>query len=176
MTSPTARAEQGNPLGVDAMIPPVNPFLGLLPKKYWPLRKSFFEYTITFKTGSPNGAAQLAASASNQPGTTNIQADSDFLMMAISGLLIATDDTTSVANAPVMIQVFDTGSSQGLSDFPVRWDTLVGTAQNPFFLPFPRVFEKNGSITALLTNLIATARNAYLTFHGFKIYPQPPAD
>lgn len=176
MTAQTQRAEQGTPLFADSMIPPVNPFLGLLPKRYWALEKSFFTYTIAYKTGSPNGAAQLAASAVAQTASTNIQADADFLLIAITGLLIATDDVTSVANSPATIQISDSGSSQALSDFPVHWANVVGTAQNPAFLPFPRIFRANGAITTALTNLTATARNAYLAFHGFKIYPRLPQD
>jgi hypothetical protein len=174
MTSPTDRAESGQPYFANEMIPPVNPFLGLLPKKYWPRRKAYFEYTITYKTGSPNSAAQLAASAVGQAGSTNIQADADFLLIALAGLVINTDDVTLPASAAAMIQIQDSGSSQALSDFPVRFENQFGTAQNPFFLPFPRVFEKNATITTNVTNLTAVAKNVYLTFHGFKIYPETP--
>lgn len=177
MTSPTQRAEQNFPQFADSLIPPVNPFLGLLPKKYWKRTKQFFTYSITYAAGSPNtGAAVLAANASAQVATTPIQADSDFLMIAIAGLLIATDNITTVANSPALLSLLDSGSSQGLSDYPVHFLNLVGTAQNPLFLPFPRVFTRNATLTAQLTNLTATARNVYLAFHGFKIYPEEPTD
>lgn len=172
MTSPTIRAEQSLPQFADSLIPPVNPFLGLLPKKYWTRRKQFFTYTITFATGSPNAALQLAASAVGQTGSTAIQADADFLMIAVAGLLIATDNITTVANSPATLQILDSGSSQALSDFPVHFLNLVGTAQNPLYLPFPRVFERNATLTVQITNLTATARNVFLAFHGFKIYPE----
>lgn len=177
MTNPSNRAYGGGlPIAAD-MIPPVNPFLGLLPRKYWTKEKAFFTYTIGFFTGSPNQVGALGSGAgTNASGSTNIQGDADFCCIALAGLVIQTDNITAIAVPAILCQLFDSGSSQGLSDFPIRYEDLFGTAQNPAYLPFPRVFRRNGSINATLTNQQALAKNVYLAFIGFKIYPDEAGD
>lgn len=175
MTDPFVRMATGGEFPANAMLPPVNPFLGLIPKKYWGRRKEFFTYPIGYYTNSPSTNGQpLAASAVAQQASVNIDGDSDFLLLLVTGLLIATDNTTTVNNAPALIQIADGASSQAISLNPVHFSTVVGDGSNPFFVPFPRVFAKNGSIQTRLWNLEAAARNVYLSFHGFKIFDDTP--
>lgn len=173
MTPPTARAMQHQPYFADSLIPPVNPFLGLLPKQYWALRKQFFTYTLSFTTNSPNpGGAQLAALAPGQSASTNIQRDADFLAIALTGIVTdGATDLTVQANPRILVSLTDSGSAQGLSDFPVDWSAYIGTAQNPAFLPFPRVWNANATVTATLKNLANAIFNVRIAVLGMKMYP-----
>lgn len=53
-----------------------------------------------------------------------------------------------------------------LFDKPLSWNAFVGTAFNPFPLPFPLWCSKASTITGILTNLNTANRVARLTFHG----------
>ncbi len=163
---PTQATTRGNPPINAPSAPPISPFLALLPAKYWRLRKEFFTYT------PPGGPINVAASAQSfSLPNVPINTDSDFLLMAITGVTFGTDDSTIVANPPLDIKFQDGSSSQFISNDFLIWDAIVGTAKEPFYLPYPRVLGGGSSFSTVITNLTATARHVSLAFHGFKIYP-----
>jgi hypothetical protein len=48
--------------------------------------------------------------------------------------------------------------------------TLFGPNDMPFTWPVPKILDPNSTFTARVTNLVATAFNIRLSFHGYKIF------
>lgn len=140
------------------------PFLGWLPRKLWRRAKDFFVYSAEF--------IPLAASIT---GTfeTAIQADSDFLCVAVTRLVTAVDNTTFVANVPELVTIFDAGSGRNLMDRAIHIDNIMGTGQLPTYWPMPKIFRANSTITTTVQNLEATARNVRIAYLGFKVFDYP---
>jgi hypothetical protein len=144
------------------ILPPVNPFLGLIPKKYWKRLKDFFVYATDF-TPLVKGATT--------PQTIQIQNDSDFLIMA--GLLteFQTDNTTIVTNPPIMATITDSGSGRQLMNTAIHVSNLFGTAQLPAIWPFPKLIPAGAALVTTLTNLDGTNdRNVRIAYWGFKVF------
>jgi hypothetical protein len=137
--------------------------LALLPPGIRGKAKDFFTYNITFNT---IGAGATAT------GSANIQGDSDFVW--IRGSVIVTDAAfttfTSPAAAPLLIQLGDAGSGRQLQDSSTHLSNMFGTAQLPFDLPFPKIFERSGQIQVQLVNQSGGALVVRLAFHGFKVF------
>lgn len=138
--------------------------LRLLPPRVRTRVKDFFTYNIVFNT--------LAASATST-NSANIQGDSDFWLIATSMIVTNAAGTsfTSPASVPVTIELSDTASGRTLQDSASALSSVFGTAQLPFYLPFPREFKAGGQLQAKLQN--QDSGNAYLvrlSFHGFKVY------
>jgi hypothetical protein len=117
--------------------------------------------------------AEIDALASGGQGsdTVQIQADSDFLVQALSFFCV--DDTTNgQITAPyTTIQVTDTGSGTTLFDQAIPILSAFGTAQLPFMLPVPRLFVANSVINVAITNVNSTNNQSYwFNFHGRKIF------
>lgn len=104
------------------------------------------------------------------------QADSGFAIVK-TAFTIATDANVFVANisdtpkyAPQVITLSDSGSGRDLSNAPVSINTYFGTGQEPFIWCRPKVLDPNSTFAARIQNLVATAFNIRLSFHGFKIF------
>lgn len=146
-------------------------YAGILPAAVLAAPKLHFLYSTNYDTNTPGfpGSGNLAANAVNQKNQIQIQNDAHFLIVAITGRVTNTDNTT-LANAPVpvLVDISDT-SGQQWDDGPQHWDNFIGTAQAPLFLPYPKLVLKGTNINVLLTNLTATARIVRLSFLGFKV-------
>lgn len=119
--------------------------------------RDYFVYSsglITF--GATNSA--LAVNIS-------IQADADFICAYIT---VVNSDALGF-----LVQITDQGSQRRLSNVPLRFDQVGGTAQRPYVLPMPHRFPRNGSITLDTTNLGANASTARLDLHGYKVWATP---
>jgi hypothetical protein len=140
--------------------------LALLPPSIRGKAKDFFTYNITFNT--------IAAGAT-ATGSANIQGDSDFLW--IRGSLIVTDAAgttfTSSAAAPLLVAIGDAASGRQLQDSNTHISNVFGTAQLPFDLPYPKMFERSGQIQATLVSQAAGALVVRMAFHGFKVFDTP---
>ena len=147
--------------GAAQFLPALNPFLGLLPREFWPKTKDFFVYSIEF--------VPLAASATS---TTSIQIQADSAFLITMGTVVVTDTTnaTFISNIPELILITDAGSGRQLSDKAVHMNNLFGTAQLPAVWPFPKIMAPSSTLAATLQNLEATARNVRLSFWGFKVF------
>lgn len=144
-------------------------YAGILPSPVLAAPKMHFTYTSQYATGFA-GSGQLAASAVGQKNQVGIQNDAHFLVVAITGRVTNSDNTTLVnAPTPILVDLSDTSGTQW-NDQPVHWDDLVGTAQAPFFLPYPKLLLKGVTLNIALTNLVATARFVWLGFLGFKLF------
>lgn len=171
MTAPAGQATLPGAMPVSHVLPPVNPFLGLIASSLWPYAKQYYAYELD---ASPvplgGGSAQVA---------TQINSDSHFLAEVVTAVVTSIDNQTVVA-APVMtVQLQNTGDDQNWFQSAVWLTNFAGTAQLPFPLPFPRLLKASSVLTAVFTNFdTGNARTVRLTIHGFKIYgyednPQP---
>ena len=119
----------------------------------------------------------LPLTASNtSTGQFITQADSGFAIVK-TAFTIASDVSVFVANisdtpkyAPQLITLSDSGSGRDLSNAPVPINTYFGTGERPFVWCRPKVLDPNSTFTARIQNLVATAFNIRLSFHGFKIF------
>ena len=114
----------------------------------------------------------------NNTATDNFitQADSGFAIVKTS-FTIASDVNVFVANisgtpkyAPQVVTLSDSGSGRDLSNAPVSINTYFGTGERPFTWCHPKILDPNSTFTARIQNLVATAFNIRLSFHGFKIF------
>lgn len=104
------------------------------------------------------------------------QADSGFAIVK-TAFTISSDVNVFVANisdtpkfAPQVVTLSDSGSGRDLSNAPVAINNYFGTAERPFIWSRPKVLDPNSTFTARIQNLVATAFNIRLAFHGFKIF------
>lgn len=124
--------------------------------------KDFFTYSAEF--------LPLAAGATNTQNI-NIQADSDFLILAGVRVITAADNTTFVANGPFLITITDSGAGRSFMDRAVHIDNLFGTAQLPALWAYPKFIAGASQLAVTAQNLDgATARNIRMTLIGFKIF------
>ena len=116
--------------------------------------------------------------AASNTATDNFitQADSGFAIVK-TAFTIASDVNVAIANisdtpkyAPQVITLSDSGSGRDLSNGPVSINTYFGTGQEPFLWCRPKVLDPNSTLSARIQNLVATAFNIRLSFHGFKIF------
>lgn len=104
------------------------------------------------------------------------QADSGFALVKTS-FTVASDVNVLVANisdtpkyAPFVITLSDSGSGRDLSNGPVSINTYFGTGERPFIWSRPKILDPNSTFQARIQNLVATAFNVRLSFHGYKIF------
>ena len=126
-----------------------------------------FTFTINF----------VPLAASNTATTSFItQSDSGFAIVK-TAFTIADNVNVFVANisdtpkyAPQVITLSDSGSGRDLSNAPVSLNTYFGSGERPFLWSKPKILDPNSTFTARIQNLVATAFNIRLSFHGFKIF------
>lgn len=161
--------QRGNAKPQPIMAP--NWFLGLVPREFWNVEKTFFVYEQDF--------LPLGASATTF-GNIQIQQDSHFLAVAGVALVTNTTDTTvinSESNATMsskLVLITDVGPGMPLSNVPVPLENMFGTAQRPAVWPIPKLFRAGGTIGTQIQNLIATAHNVRISFWGIRIYYNMP--
>lgn len=100
----------------------------------------------------------------------NINGDSAFCIL--SGVLVetATDNTTFLANAPLLFRLQDSGAGRYLSNIPIHAGNWFGTAEEPKYWDVPKILAPNTTFSVEAQNLEATDRNVRIAFHGFKIF------
>jgi hypothetical protein len=115
----------------------------------------------------------LVASTTTQ-NPININGDSAFVILC--GVLIetATNNTTFLANAPLLFRIQDTGSGRYLSNVPIHAGNWFGTAELPKYWDIPKIIAPNSTLVVEAQNLEATDRNVRVAFHGFKIFAFTP--
>lgn len=112
----------------------------------------------------------LAANAS-ESFQIQIQADSDFLLAELTGVVKDLDaNETAIVNPAILIEILSSASGRILMDRAVAWSALVGTAERPYILPAPKTFPANSQITINFTNQTAATKRVRLTLHGYKLF------
>lgn len=145
-----------------AFLPSISPFFGLLPQEVWGKEKDMFYYSANFL---PITAGQT------QTQPISIQSDSDFFVVAINGTATDTAAPPVVDASPgMLIELFDTGAGRQFQNQAQHYLNIVGTAQNPGWLPLGKYLRANSTVTITLTSLITTSRNVRVTLAGFKIF------
>lgn len=111
----------------------------------------------------------LASLASGQTVAVTVNNDSDFVLRYITGA------SYSAANVPVIdpdyiVTITDSSAARGLQDNPVHWRTIVGSAERPYLLPFPKLFKGGSTIVIAITNNQALASLVNISFAGGKVF------
>lgn len=117
----------------------------------------------------------LAAAATAQQQVL-IQNDSDFECRRISWFATIANAAFVSAAIPVpsvTALLTDSGSGRNLENNPVPLTTIAyGPLQQPFDVPWPKIFARNSTVTLTLANFDAAASyNIRVTLHGRKIFP-----
>lgn len=138
--------------------------LRLLPPELVEKARDYFAYS--FPTFEP-----LAAGTSDTE-TVTIQADSDFLAMAIAGTARDPAAPDTIFDSPPITVVFeDTGSGRNIQNRAMDWHNVMGTAELPFFLPFPKYLDGTSVVRLTLENLDAAQDfDVRVVLHGFKVF------
>lgn len=144
-----------------------NPVRSYLPPDYWRRAADYFITSVEYNT--------LALSAVAAPQTFQVQNDADFLVLGISAVEATTAaGTTEQTYWPVLIRIFDSGSGASWMDNPQHLHNVAGRgtvdAMGYRPLPYPRLVTAASAVTVELTNLEATARRIWISFHGVKIF------
>lgn len=100
----------------------------------------------------------------------NIDGNSAFVCCTSQIIETATDNTTFLAQSPVLVSILDTGSGLVLSNIPIHANNWFGTAQRPYVWPVPKIFAPNSTLQITAQNLEATNRNVRIALSGFKIF------
>lgn len=104
------------------------------------------------------------------------QADSGFAIVKTVFTIASTVDVfvANISDAPKytpqVITLSDSGSGRDLSNSPVAITSIFGTGERPFIWSRAKILDPNSTFTARIQNLVATAFNIRLAFHGFKIF------
>lgn len=137
--------------------------LEYLPPELRQRARDYFAYSTDF--------LPLAAGTADTE-SISIQADSDFLLVAATGIARDPADVDSRFAAPaITVQLTDTGSGRQLQNQAQDWLSFFGDSELPFFLPYPKVLDRNSILTTTLENLDgAQDYDVRISYHGFKIF------
>jgi hypothetical protein len=138
--------------------------IAMLPPLMRDTIKQYFAYTAEF--------LPLAASLTGTVPFT-VEASSDFIVVAMTGVVTDVANTTFLGMVPQTIQIVD--ASTGMAWFNgingTHFNNVMGDAQQPYFMPLPFYLRANSTVNVTLVNLEAVQRNVRLAFHGFKSVP-----
>lgn len=146
-----------------------NPVREFLPPSWWNRGHDYFAYGTEWNP--------LAASEQNAPRQIQIDADSDFLALAVTRVITtAADNTVELADAPQLIRVQDSASGANWMSGLLHIDTFAGHmsgtvgGQGVKWLEVPRLVIRSSTLTVELSNLAATAYRVWIVFHGCKVF------
>lgn len=152
--------------GAPLIIQP-NPIRAYLPKQYWARDAEYFVYSCEWNT--------LAASAQGQADQFTIANDVDFLVLGLNVVeATTTAGTTEQTYWPVLVNIFESGTGNRWFDAPQHLHNIAGrgTVDGLGYRPlvYPRFIQGATEVSVELTNLEATGRRVWMSFHGCKIY------
>lgn len=139
-------------------------YLDFLPAELRGAPRDFFTFGVDFLT--------IAAAGGSATGTFLVPSDSDFLIVAINGTAVdPANEATAVAQSALTIAVTDAGSGRQLQNRAQAFPNIVGTAQLPGFLPYPKFIDRSSEVSVtVVNNSLAAAARVRLSFIGFKIF------
>ncbi|MCP4902920.1 MAG: hypothetical protein GY906_38650 [bacterium] len=141
------------------LIPDVSAYL---PSKIQQRPKDYFVYGAEF--------LPLAAGATTS-FNINIQADSSFLFMKLTGVATDVANTTFFDSVPVLLTFLDTASGRQSQSLAIHWNTVVGDGREGFELPYPKYISPTSTFAVQAQNLdAANAFNLRLSLQGFKVF------
>lgn len=132
--------------------------IALLPESERQRAKDFASYTLEW--------LPMAASAARARASFTVASDVDFVALYVTGVALVVGAATVIAAPGIMLNLLV--ADRQIFDKDVYWNTIAsGTAAAPFPLPFPLWLPKATTLTGVVSDLLATAANVRLTFHGF---------
>lgn len=111
----------------------------------------------------------LAASGQSA-AEVGLNANSYFILLAQTRFVTAVDNITAVPVPPITVQITDTGASRAFQNRAIHMENWFGSAQDPFLYPWPVIISPASTLTVTVANLVATAWNIKLAFHGFQAW------
>lgn len=127
--------------------------------------QDFYSYIINFSA---------LANGSSDSGSISIDTDSDFFLMKMtqqSDIAAAAQTSSSLVVPLVTLQITDGGSSRQLFSQAVPISAIMGSGENPYILPAPRMFSAGSTVTLSVANYsAATTYNLRLVLSGIKQY------
>lgn len=113
----------------------------------------------------------LAAAAGQVPREIQIQADSDFLIVAAVRDVRDAGAVTLVAAPPVTVRIFDSGSGRDVVNIAQPIENLFGTGQLPTYWPKAKLIQASSTLRVELTNLDgANPFDVRVSFLGYKVF------
>lgn len=110
----------------------------------------------------------------NASATTSrtIQINQDSAFMILSATLVETDtnNTTFLANRPLLATIGTGGAALDLANTAIHVDNWFGTAEEPKYWDVPKLLLPGTAFKVGLQNLEAVNRNVRVAFHGFKLF------
>lgn len=148
--------------GLQAQIPGI--YLQFLPPELANNARDYFAYPIDF-TATIAGPGSATA-------TQSFNDDSWFLQIGINGRVTSDANfETVIADPAATIRLEDESAGRNLQAAPIAYANTVGTAQLPYFLPYPKLWTRGAVAALTLANLGATAfTSARFSLYGFKIF------
>lgn len=124
----------------------------------------------------------VAPGAFNPAPSFQIANNMDFLLEYVNGSVFQPAGT-NIPAPDLTVNLTNNSTGWIFSDNPMTWVELVGTAQNPFILPEPKLIPGNSSVKCNLVNRTAATTFALVdisfvgcqvfTFNGFTIDDLP---
>ncbi len=111
-----------------------------------------------------------------QTFTFDTQADSDFVVAAISASVQETVGGPMAYNDNVALQIQDLSTGKRFFNIPTVIGLVTGAGGFPFELPAPRVFAPNTAIAVSATNRDVIVNGGagpvglFFAFHGFRVF------
>lgn len=138
---------------------------------------SFFTFNIDYLP------ATLSAFTT---GSFIVQNDSAFVLCKSSYIATLVDNITPVTavtvpapaatllvsheNAPLMVNIVDSGSGRQFSNIDTHIDNWFGSGEWPFHWSVPQVFDPNSNVTMRMQNLHTVSFNVRCAFIGYKVF------
>lgn len=135
--------------------------LALLPASDRKRAKDYAAYSLEW--------LPINANTANVPAQFTVSSDVDFVALYLTG------NATDTANPPVedaapQFTLNFKLADRTVYDKNVHWRQCIGSALNPFPLPFPWWITRAATLLAQLTSLTNVNRNARITVHGFILH------
>lgn len=141
-----------------------NPFIFVLPRTLWGKYKEYFGYVANF--------LPLAASA-GQTVQTTIQNDSAFCIVAATAVVTDSPaDSTQVGFEAATVQLQDQTTGRTFFSDTTQFHNVFGSVEQPNIWTLPRLISPGATLATTINNVIATAVNIRVVYHGFKIFKQ----
>lgn len=125
----------------------------------------------------------LAVSANRQAASFKVEEDHAFLIVAMNAFLTTADNAAiALQEMRALVTIYHESDRQQViqptvplaNDAPL--ENLFGSGQAWNYLSYPWIVRPNDTVTVLLSNLEATARNYRLSFIGCRIYRSRAVD
>ena len=100
-----------------------------------------------------------------------IDMDASFVLYYMNGN-VSQPAGTNIPAPDILIDIKNQGSGRYFSKSPMHWNSVIGNAQNPFYIPEPFILSGGSNVQITLTNLSGGSfARVDLTWVGVKVRP-----